>query len=68
MSEMTHGLWETLDGAFPKAIMPDGLARALQIRIRKKIRDIGWAAETWPGPTWVQTVESFFHQGARPHV
>ena len=69
MSEMTHGLWETLDGAFPKAIMPDGLARALQIKIRKKIRDIGWDAETWPGPTWVQTIERFATRGLdRIHV
>ena len=49
--EMRHGLWETLDGAFPKAIMPDGLARELQRKIRKKLRDIGWDAHASPEPT-----------------
>ena len=58
-----RGLWETLDGALPKAIMPDGLARELQRKIRKELRDIGWDAYASPGPTWVQTVESFSTRG-----
>ena len=58
-----RGLWETLDGAFPKAIMPDGLARGLHNKILKKLRRIGWDAHASPGPTWVQTVESFSTRG-----
>ena len=58
-----RGLWETLDGAFPKAIMPDGLARELQRKILKKLRRIGWGAHASPGPTWVQTVDSFSTRG-----
>ena len=58
-----RGLWETLDGAFPKAIMPDGLAHTLQRKIRKKLRTIGYDTHFSPGVTWEQTVDGFSARG-----
>ena len=43
--------------------MPDGSARELQRKIFKTLRRVGWNAHDSPGPTWVQTVESFSTRG-----
>ena len=56
-------LYTTLEGAFPKAIMPTGLEHALKCRIRKKLRTAGWDTLFRPGEDWKRIIEGFAFRG-----
>ena len=49
----------TLDGAFPKSIMPIGVEHNLKQKIRKKLRKVGWDTLFRPGEEWERTVGGF---------
>ena len=56
---LCHSLYITLDGAFPKSIMPIGVEHNLKQKIRKKLRKVGWDTLFRPGEEWERTVGGF---------
>ena len=61
--DLRHSLYTTLDGAFPKSIMPTGLEHTLKQRIRKKLRTIGYDTFFRPDENWERTVGNFAIRG-----
>ena len=57
--DLRHSLYTTLDGAFPKSIMPIGVEHNLKQKIRKKLRKVGWDTLFRPGEEWERTVGGF---------
>ena len=57
--DLCHSLYTTLDGAFPKSIMPIGVEHNLKQKIRKKLRKVGWDTLFRPGEEWERTVGGF---------
>ena len=57
--DLRHSLYTTLDGAFPKSIMPIGVEHNLKQEIRKKLRKVGWDTLFRPGEEWERTVGGF---------
>ena len=56
---LCHSLYITLDGAFPKSIMPIGVEHNLKQKIRKKLRKVGWDTLFRLGEEWERTVGGF---------
>ena len=57
--DLRHSLYTTLDGAFPKSIMPIGVEHNLKQKIRKTLRKVGWDTLFRPGEEGERTVGGF---------
>ena len=57
--DLRHSLYTTLDGAFPKSIMPIGVEHNLKQKIPKELRKVGWDTLFRPGEEWERTVGGF---------
>lgn len=60
---MSADVGETLHRAFPHGVVPDQLEYALQGRIRKKLRVVGWEVCFPPGDMWEGSIEAFAIKG-----
>lgn len=52
-------LWDALWEAFPHNIMPEGIANAVQRRVRRRLRQIAEAMVAVPGCAWQPLIEDF---------
>ena len=57
--DLRHNLFITLDGAFPKSIMPIGVENNLKHKMPTKLRKVGWHTLFRPGEEWGRTVGGF---------
>eukprot|EP00929_Paragymnodinium_shiwhaense_P025967 TRINITY_DN15559_c0_g1_i1.p1 TRINITY_DN15559_c0_g1~~TRINITY_DN15559_c0_g1_i1.p1 ORF type:complete len:386 (-),score=59.00 TRINITY_DN15559_c0_g1_i1:766-1923(-) len=51
--------WDAVDAAFPPGLMCSNLEYYVKVRVRKRVKEIGWQVRFLPGEPWESMIEMF---------